>query len=582
MNNSESEKLAKTALKSIAEHAGIKHAVLMQREEDTVPSTGIRVFRFTAAEKDRLNEPGASVVLDASGAAVDLAALGAAEGKTFFRPHAPGVPDATLAPLKIRIDPPKNDLRLGECDRIVETVTVTIPKSGAVSKADVYFLADTTGSMESILAAVKAGASSILAALAGLGLDLAYGVGNYKDFPSDPYAFKHQLAPTAVAADVQNAISAWSQSGGGDTAEGQLFALDQLAEAPAGAIGWRTGSKRIIVWFGDAPGHDPVCKKISGLGYDITEASATAKLASEKISVIAIGTDTGVAGALDADPVVNSSDYAGSCGAPAGSAGQGTRIANATGGKFVNGINAATIVTTIVDLVKAVVGSIDNVSLVADAVIAPFVVSIAPAAGYGPLPGDKEHVLKFEVVFSVGDARCASSDKVFVGALDVLADGIVVARKPTRITIPACKFVYSVKYLCGVQQACDCECAPVRPGVYATEINIHNYKCRDARLEKWMLPLVLAGAAIGREPRTSKRRLGERIVLPADSATMDDCCRITELLLGAPASSPLPLSIGFMEIVSDVELQVTAVYTASDAASNSLSMDVATVAPRLK
>ena len=138
--------------------------------------------------------------------------------------------------------------------------------------------------------------------------------------------------------------------------------------------------------------------------------------------------------------------------------------------------------------------------------------------------------------------------------------------------------------MCGVQQACDCECTPLRPGIYATEINIHNYKCRDARVEKWMLPLVLAGAAVGREPRTSKRRLGERIMLPADSATMDDCCRITKLLLGAPApaSSPMPVSIGFMEIVSNVELQVTAVYTASDAASNSLSMNVVNVGPRLK
>ena len=106
-----------------------------------------------------------------------------------------------------------------------------------VSKADVYFLADTTGSMGSYLDAVKTGANNILTALNGLGLDFAYGVGNYKDFPSDPYAFQHQLNPTATAADVTTALNAWSASGGDDLPEGQFFALDRLAEPPGGAIG---------------------------------------------------------------------------------------------------------------------------------------------------------------------------------------------------------------------------------------------------------------------------------------------------------------------------------------------------------
>jgi hypothetical protein len=487
-----------------------------------------------------------------------------------------------LEPRRVKIDPRRNDLRLEECDRFTETVTVTIPKSGAVSKADIYFLADTTGSMSDILAAVQAGASNILTALSGLGLDLAYGVGNYKDFPSDPYAFAPQQSVTTVEASVQAAINAWTASGGGDTPEGHFFALDRLAEPPGGSIGWRAGSKRIIVWFGDAPAHDPVCAAISGLASDITEASLTNKLVAEKISVIAISTDTGVAGALDADPVPLSNDYNAACGAAGGAAGQATRIANATGGQHATGIDEATIVQTIIDLIKAVVGSINNVSLVPDPVIAPFVVSITPAGGYGPLPGDKDHVLKFEVTFSAGDVRCTTRDQVFVGSLNVVADGTVVAKKPTRITIPACKFTYSVKFVCGVQQDCECACAPVRPGVYATEINIHNFKCKDAVVEKWLIPTVLAGAPVGREPRVAKRRIGDRIKLPADSATMDDCCRIAEMLLGAPSTAPMPLTIGFLEIVSDVELSVTAVYTATDLKSNGLSIDVQNVAPRLK
>jgi len=47
-----------------------------------------------------------------------------------------------------------------------------------------------------------------------------------------------------------------------------------------------------------------------------------------------------------------------------------------------------------------------------------------------------------------------------------------------------------------------------------------------------------------------------------------------ELLFGAAPAGPLPLTIGFLEIVSPVELSITAVYTATDAASNAISIDV--------
>jgi hypothetical protein len=160
----------------------------------------------------------------------------------------------------------------------------------------------------------------------------------------------------------------------------------------------------------------------------------------------------------------------------------------------------------------------------------------------------------------------------------VVADGSVVARKPVSITIPPCKpkevFSYSVKFVCGTAAKCDCECGPVRPGVYATEINIHNYHDTEASLQKFVIPVVLAGAAAGREPKCAGRKASDRIVLPPHSATMDDCCRLAELLFGAAPAGPLPLTIGFLEIVSPVELSITAVYTATDAASNAISIDV--------
>lgn len=136
------------------------------------------------------------------------------------------------------------------------------------------------------------------------------------------------------------------------------------------------------------------------------------------------------------------------------------------------------------------------------------------------------------------------------------------------------RFVYSVKFLCGEQTDNECCCASVRPGTYATEINIHNYLDTEVKIVKHVIPLVFAGAAAGREPRFATRKASDRIVLPPHAATMDDCCRLNELLLGAVPKSIVPLTIGFLEIISDKPLSITAVHTVSDRKSGSVSMDV--------
>jgi hypothetical protein len=474
------------------------------------------------------------------------------------------------------VEPAQNTLTLNPGDSLDETVTVTIPKNTAAPRADVYFLADTTGSMGGVLNAVQAGLNTILTALSGLGIDLAFGVGNYKDFPNDPYAFQHQVSPTGAVANVAAAINAWVASGGSDGPEGQLFALDRVAVPPGPPIGWRTGSKRIVVWFGDMPGHDPICAAISGGASDITEGSVTAKLTSQTITVLAISTATP---GLDGNPKAGATDYAGVCGKPGGAPGQGTRLAAATGGVLATGIHPGNIVNTIVSLVSAAVASIGNVKLVPSPTIAAFVASIAPAGGYGPLPGDQDHVLKFEVKF-VGKVPCRNDPQLFSGSLDVMADGVVVASKRVQVTVPACKptgFVYSVKFVCGVQAEHDCKCSPVRPGQYATEINIHNFSGREVSLSKQAIPVVLASAPVGREPATAAARAVGRVILPPHSATMDDCCAIVAALLGGSTHA---LTIGLLEITASAEVAVTVVYTASTISDGKLSIDVQEVTGR--
>jgi hypothetical protein len=159
--------------------------------------------------------------------------------------------------------------------------------------------------------------------------------------------------------------------------------------------------------------------------------------------------------------------------------------------------------------------------------------------------------------------------------------GVTQPGRPTVVIGPPAQalFSYSVKFVCGVQ-AEDCGCTPVRPGHYATEINIHNYQNREVKIQKRILPVVMAGAVRGREPAFTRAMATDTIVLPGHSATMDDCCRIGELLLGAPPAQQLPITIGFLEIVSPIELKVSAVYTVTDLKSGAVSMDVSDVQAR--
>jgi hypothetical protein len=93
--------------------------------------------------------------------------------------------------------------------------------------------------------------------------------------------------------------------------------------------------------------------------------------------------------------------------------------------------------------------------------------------------------------------------------------------------------------------------------------------------------VVFAGTVTGREPAVAQARVTDQIVLPSGTATMDDCCRFAELLYGAGPASTMPLTIGFMEIISNRELHVTAVYTASGLKGRGLSVAVETVPGKL-
>jgi hypothetical protein len=598
------QSLMPVALKLIADQTNLKDLQPAGWVADRVPSTGAVIYQVNAVQKDKPNGPIQSVVIDEQGKPVDLKALSKSEKVDFFPPFPradsadksaaagpsvagaaapsdinPPVRTTTFAApaalaLPVTINPSVNDLLLTPGQVFTEDIHVTTPATPD-TLFDVYFLADTTGSMGGILAAVKAGAINILSAIAAP--NMAFGAGNYKDFQSgDPFCFQPQQALNTNSALTLAAINAWSAGGGLDTPEGQLFALDQIATNAS--IGWRPGSKRILVWFGDAPGHDPICAGLPGVPAAITEAIATTHLKNAGIKVLAISTNSG------ADP--NGLDGTPSQGpypcANTGTAGQGTRIATNTGGSFSTGVNAATISNTIIAMVTAAKNLFNNIKLVASGGTAPFVTSITPAGGFGPVD-NKGHDFVFKVTFT--GPPCRDTDQVFTGTIDVVADGNVVAQKKVTLTVIACeRFSYGVKFLCGYVKETPPGVVPLtpaatlRPGIYSTEVNILNYHAGAVTIHKYLYPLMRQTEPVGREPRSVGRRGQDAITLPPKSATFDDCFRIHEILHESPGDEPL--SIYFLEIVSPVELTVTAVYTANDLRGTSVALDVVQVEGR--
>jgi hypothetical protein len=206
-----------------------------------------------------------------------------------------GVSGVAPATVDAAMDPGDSD----EVEKVVHT-------SAVPPKPDIVFLADTTGSMGSEIANVKSNVASIMADVTAAQPNAQFGAAQYRDFNCDPQPFNLDQAITDDTAAVQTAVNTWGPMGGCDEPEAQLFALHELATSAA--TGFRPESSRIIVWFGDAPGHDP--------SNGITEAAATSALQAAAVRVLAISTG------------FNRLNLTG----------QAARIADATGGIFTSGV----------------------------------------------------------------------------------------------------------------------------------------------------------------------------------------------------------------------------------------------------
>ena len=132
--------------------------------------------------------------------------------------------------------------------------------AGAVSKADVLFIFDTTGSMGGALEGAKSQMLSVQDRIRAEIPDVQFAVAEHKDYPFDPYGdptdfpWKLRQPVTSDAGAIQAAIEPMSAEGGNDSPEAYAGALHQADVDPA--VGWRSGARRLIVLIADDVPHD--------------------------------------------------------------------------------------------------------------------------------------------------------------------------------------------------------------------------------------------------------------------------------------------------------------------------------------
>ncbi|GAA4466501.1 Ig-like domain-containing protein [Phytohabitans houttuyneae] len=175
---------------------------------------------------------------------------------------------------------------------------------------DLIFVIDTTGSMGGTITAVKNRINAVVDRLAAGTSAYRLAVVSYRDQPGytgDPEDYPSRLdqAFTSDAAAVKTAVGNLEAAGGGDYPESAYSGLDTAIKQP-----WRSGVKKQIIVFTDAPAHNP--EPVSNLrAADIVAAALAVDPAvvnvvgntDAALAEVAAGTGGKVVAAVDGEDV---------------------------------------------------------------------------------------------------------------------------------------------------------------------------------------------------------------------------------------------------------------------------------------
>lgn len=185
-------------------------------------------------------------------------------------------------------------------ESVTETKTYTTAEGKPITKVDVLFEFDLTGSMGKELSTMQTESQNIMNSLLESVSDSAFGVASFMDYScydalSSDYPWKLNKRITTSTNAVRDSINRLVvvEYSGGDNPEAYTRALYE-AHADS-SVGWRTGAKKIVLMFGDNIPHypDPGRDGKMGTSDDLDFEEVVAELKSQGITVLALhsGTD---------------------------------------------------------------------------------------------------------------------------------------------------------------------------------------------------------------------------------------------------------------------------------------------------
>ncbi|WP_410649777.1 VWA domain-containing protein [Amycolatopsis sp. cmx-4-54] len=248
-----------------------------------------------------------------------------------------------------RVDPPVVDVPVGRggSARIAKTVQTDRIRS----LPDVVLLMDQTGSMGGVIEQVKTNLGEVIDSVRDREKEARFAVAAFGDVDDDegepiPRSFFVQQPLTPAGTDAErkllsDAFARIKATGGGDTAEDWLLALQKIA---TGAITFRPGSSRIVVLVGDAASHEDPPEAGSPV-----RSAVIAALNAADISVVAV---PAVTGGSSEDP-----DHG------LDARGQATAITQATEGVLTPGTDAGQIAQAIIAGIGDLPVSVQPVSI---------------------------------------------------------------------------------------------------------------------------------------------------------------------------------------------------------------------------
>ncbi len=136
-----------------------------------------------------------------------------------------------------------------------DTYDITVDVPAVPPKADILIAIDTTGSMGTSIAQAKADATAIVSGVQEAVDDSEFAVVEFRDLGDSP-EYEVQQGMTDDAAAVQTAIDGLTADGGGDNPEAHNLVFQNSYDPDTGGpIGWRSGTKKIVVVISDAEPH---------------------------------------------------------------------------------------------------------------------------------------------------------------------------------------------------------------------------------------------------------------------------------------------------------------------------------------